>query len=134
MSDSGHAPDTEAQHDDRGDRDFPEPSEPPEGTWAVLPQDPKLLGHSATSTPSAHHQRQQALTAVTLVLGVVALVLGFIESTHVAGAVVGLVGVVLGFYCQLTSENTTQRWADILGTGGAAVGLGLSLAHGGFGF
>src|SRR4051794_32775765 len=43
------------------DRDFPEPSEPPDGTWAVLPTEPKLLGHSATSTPSAHHQRQQAL-------------------------------------------------------------------------
>jgi hypothetical protein len=125
---SGHVPEGAV------DPDFPEPSEPPEATWAVLPNDPKLLGHSAASTPSAHHQRQQALTAVTFVLGAVALVLGFIEAAHVAGAIVGLVGVVLGFYCQLTSENTTQRWADILGTGGAAIGLGLSLAHGGFGY
>jgi hypothetical protein len=116
------------------DRDFPEPSDPPEGTWAVLPSDPKLLGHSATTTPSTHHQRQQALTAVTFVLGAVALVLGFIPAAHLVGSLVGLAGVVLGFYCQLASENTKQRWADILGTGGAAIGLGLSLAHGGFGF
>ena len=116
------------------ERDFPEPSEPPEGTWAVLPNEPKLLGHSATSTPSAHHQRQQVLTGITFVLGAIALVLGFIVAAHVAGAIIGAVGVVLGFYCQMTSENTTQRWADILGTGGAAIGLGLSLAHGGFGF
>lgn len=115
-------------------RDFPEPSEPAEGTWAVLPNDPKLLGHSATDTPSPHHQRQQILTGVTLVVGVVALVLGFIESAHVAGAILGAIGVVIGFYSQLTSENTNQRWADIIGTGAAAVGLGLSLAHGGFGF
>ncbi len=115
-------------------RDFPEPSEPAEGTWAVLPQDPKLLGHSATDTPSTHHQRQQILTGVTLVLGAIALILGFITSAHVAGAIIGAIGVVLGFWSQMTSENTNQRWADILGTGGAAVGLGLSLAHGGFGF
>ena len=51
---SGHVPEAAL------DRDFPEPSEPPEATWAVLPNDPKLLGHSATSTPSSHHQRQQA--------------------------------------------------------------------------
>ncbi len=115
-------------------RDFPEPSEPAEGTWAVLPNDPKLLGHSATDTPSTHHQRQQILTGVTLVVGVIALVLGFIQSAHVAGAILGAIGVVIGFYSQLTSENTNQRWADIIGTGAAAVGLGLSLAHGGFGF
>lgn len=115
-------------------RDFQEPLEPTDGSRAVLPHDPKLLGHSATETPSAHHQRQRVLTVVTLVIGTVALVLGFIEAAHAAGAVLGAIGVVLGFYCQLTSENTGQRWMDVLGTGGAAVGLGLSLAHGGFGF
>jgi hypothetical protein len=115
-------------------RDFPEPSEPAEGTWAVLPNDPKLLGHSATDTPSTHHQRQQVLTGVTMVIGVAALVCGFIEDAHVAGAILGAIGVVIGFYSQLTSENTNQRWVDIIGTGAAAVGLGLSLAHGGFGF
>ncbi|HYN75699.1 MAG TPA: DUF3040 domain-containing protein [Candidatus Limnocylindria bacterium] len=123
MSDAGAPP---------SDRDFPEPSGSTEGTWAVLPQDPKLLGHSATDTPSAHHQRQQVLTYATFVIGVTALILGFIESAHVAGALLGTIGVVLGFYTQFTSENTSQRWLDILGTGAAAVGLGLSLAHGGF--
>jgi hypothetical protein len=127
-------PSAGAEHELVHGRDFPEPSEPAEGTWAVLPQDPKLLGHSATETPSTHHQRQQLLTYITLAIGAVALVLGFIDSAHVVGAILGAVGVVLGFYCQLTSENTSQRWMDVLGTGGAAIGLGLSLAHGGLGF
>ncbi len=123
---------TQPPHDPSTDRDFAEPTEPTDGTWAVLPEDPKLLGHSATDTPSAHHQRQQVLTVATLVIGVTALVLGFIASAHVAGAIVGSIGVVLGFYTQFTSENTSQRWMDILGTGAAALGLGLSIAHGGF--
>ncbi len=135
MTDPQHGSAPDAGTADPGSRDFPEPSEPPEGTWAVLPHDPKLLGHSATTTPSAHHQRQQALTITTLVLGV-----------DRPGARVhrgrarrrrhrrGSSASCSGFYCQLTSENTNQRWMDIIGTGGAAVGLGLSLAHGGFGF
>ncbi len=137
MSDSAHRPNIAAATDTAaaaGSRGFPEPSEPPEGTWAVLPKDPQLLGHSATDTPSAHHQRQRAMTASTLVIGVVALVLGFIEDAHTAGTIVGLIGVALGFTSQLTSENTNQRWIDIIGTGAAATGLGLSLAHGGIGF
>jgi hypothetical protein len=72
------------------------------------------------------------LTLVTLVVGCVAFGLGMVESAHVAATALGLVGVSLGLYCQMTSESTNQRWFDIIGLGAAAIGMGLGFGHGGF--
>jgi hypothetical protein len=102
----------------------------PEGWDASTPA---LLGHSRTETPSQHHRVHLVLTLVTLVVGCVAFGLGMVESAHVAATALGLVGVALGLYCQMTSESTNQRWFDIIGLGAAAIGMGLGFGHGGFG-
>jgi hypothetical protein len=68
----------------------------------------------------------------------VAFVLGVLSGTHAgsglhfAASCAGGVGFCLGMYSQLVSATTAQRWLNVLGIGGAFVGLGLGLAHGGF--
>jgi hypothetical protein len=74
------------------------------------------------------------LTLATFVIGCLALGLGFVVDAHLAATTLGLIGVVLGLWCQLTSESTNQRWFDVIGLGAAAVGMGLGFGHGGFGF
>ncbi|HTY73087.1 MAG TPA: hypothetical protein VMT43_09315 [Acidimicrobiales bacterium] len=93
---------------------------------------PALLGHSRAETPALHHRVHQVLTLVTFVVGCVAFGLGVVVSAHAAATVLGIVGVALGLYCQLTSESTGQRWFDVIGMGAAAVGMGLGFGHGGF--
>ncbi len=67
---------------------------------------PALMGHSRSSSPALHHQMHLILTLVTFVIGCVALGLGFVVDAHFAATTLGLIGVALGLYCQLTSEST----------------------------
>jgi hypothetical protein len=95
---------------------------------------PALLGHSRAESPALHHRVHVVLTLATFVLGCVAFGLGLVVATHLAATVIGLAGVGVGLWCQLTSESTGQRWFDVIGLGAAAVGMGLGFGHGGFGF
>jgi hypothetical protein len=99
----------------------------------IYARTPELLGHSRIETPTLHHRLHLILTLLTLVIGCVAFGLGMVQSAHVAATTLGIVGVALGLYCQLTSESRNQRWFDVIGLGAAAVGMGLGFGHGGFG-
>jgi uncharacterized membrane protein YozB (DUF420 family) len=90
-----------------------------------------LAGRDQRSHP-LHHPLQDSLAGVTLVLGLVAIALGFIHSAHFMAAAVGIVGFFLGLYSQMVSATTTERWFNVIGIGTAFVGVGLGLAHGGF--
>jgi hypothetical protein len=79
------------------------------------------------------HPLENALTIFTFVGGLVACVIGFVVSLHVVGAVLGLVVFLVGLYAQMVSNTREQRVLIMAGIIGAFVGLGLSVAHGGFG-
>jgi hypothetical protein len=79
------------------------------------------------------HPRENGLTAFTFVVGMVAFAIGFIVRAHLAGSVLGLVAFVVGLYAQLVSNTREQRVLIMAGIIAAFVGLGLSVAHGGFG-
>jgi hypothetical protein len=79
------------------------------------------------------HPRENGLTAFTFVVGMVAFAIGFIVRAHLAGSVLGLVAFVVGLYAQMVSNTREQRVVIMAGIIAAFVGLGLSVAHGGFG-
>jgi hypothetical protein len=79
------------------------------------------------------HPVENGLTAFTFVVGMLAFAISFIVRAHLAGSVLGLVGFVVGLYAQMVSNTREQRVLIMAGIIAAFVGLGLSIAHGGFG-
>ncbi|MGN6332914.1 MAG: DUF6264 family protein [Motilibacteraceae bacterium] len=88
--------------------------------------------HPHLPADARDHPREAGLAVVVLVLGVAAVVCGMVEGWHLAGSVTGLAGVLLGFYDQYLSATRVERMVIIPGLVLAGLGLGLSLAHGGF--
>jgi hypothetical protein len=78
------------------------------------------------------HPLENALTAFTFVIGIAAFAIGFIVRAHVAGTVLGIVGFAVGLYAQMVSATREQRVFIMAGIIAAFVGMGLSIAHGGF--
>ena len=86
---------------------------------------------SLFATDDRPHPVQDALVAVTLVLGVVSFVTAMFHNLHLLSSWTGLVGILTGAYGQWISETTRERFGLILGLGASAVGLFLGMAHGG---
>ncbi len=78
------------------------------------------------------HPRENALVVFTFVVGLVAFSIGFIVRAHFAGTLLGIVGFLVGLYAQMVSSTREQRVLLMAGIIAAFVGLGLSVAHGGF--
>jgi hypothetical protein len=79
------------------------------------------------------HPLENALTAFTFVAGIVAFAAGLIVRAHLVATVLGLVAFVVGLYAQMVSNTREQRVFIVAGIIAAFVGLGLGIAHGGFG-
>ncbi|MFC4495557.1 hypothetical protein ACFPA8_15610 [Streptomyces ovatisporus] len=77
------------------------------------------------------HPLENSFAAVTLLLGVVAFLTAMWPGLHVLSAWTGLVGVLTGAWGQFISASTGERFALIIGMGGAAFGFYLGMAHGG---
>ncbi len=88
--------------------------------------------HLTLNTDGKRHPLENALAAVTAVLGVVSLACALSTSLHVIGSWTGLVGVIVGLYDQLRSATTAERIVLVIFLGASAVGWGLNMAHGGF--
>ena len=76
---------------------------------------------------------ENALTLFTFVGGLVVFATGFVVSLHLIGTVLGLVVFLVGLYAQMVSNTREQRVLIMAGIIASFVGLGLSIAHGGFG-
>jgi protein-S-isoprenylcysteine O-methyltransferase Ste14 len=88
--------------------------------------------HVTLNTDGRRHPIENALTALTVLLGLVSLGCALSDSLHVVGSWVGLAGVLVGLYGQLRSATTAERFVLVIFLGAAAVGFGLNMAHGGF--
>ena len=92
------------------------------------------------NTDGQPHPAENATAIAVLVAGLVSFVLGLIvRNTHVGPAVhviataTGLFAFVVGLYAQMVSNTREQRVFIVAGVIAAFVGLGLGIAHGGFG-
>ncbi|MBX9359995.1 hypothetical protein ACF09Y_12150 [Streptomyces massasporeus] len=84
------------------------------------------------ATDGKPHPLQDALLAVTLVLGLTSFLSAIIdEDLHLLSSWAGLVGIFTGAYGQWISETTRERFGLILGLGASGVGFFLGMAHGG---
>ncbi|RSS80990.1 hypothetical protein [Streptomyces sp. WAC06614] len=77
------------------------------------------------------HPVQDALLAVTLVMGVVSFVTAFFYNLHLLTSWTGLIGIATGLYGQFISVTTRERFALIIGLGAAGFGFYLGMSHGG---
>lgn len=91
---------------------------------------PNIAG-SLFATDDKPHPVQDALLAVTLVLGAVSFVTAMFHHLHLLSSWTGLVGILTGAYGQFISETTRERFGLIVGLGASAVGFFLGMAHGG---
>lgn len=79
------------------------------------------------------HPLLNAATAVTFVAGLVAFTLGLVVAEHLAATVVGMFAFATGTVAQLVSATREERIFIVAGLVAAFVGMGLGIAHGGFG-
>lgn len=86
---------------------------------------------SLFATDGKAHPLQDALLAVTLVLGITAFITAMFASLHLISSWAGLVGILTGAYGQFISETTRERFGLILGLGASALGFFLGMANGG---
>ena len=77
------------------------------------------------------HPLENTFAAATLLLGAVAFMTAMWHGLHVVSAWTGLVGIITGAWGQFISATTVERFALIIGLGGAAVGFYLGMANGG---
>ncbi len=101
----------------------------PEATGSVAPARPRVTLNSDGKS----HPVQNGLTVFTFVVGIIAFALGIIVRAHLFATVLGILGFVIGMYAQMVSATREQRIFIIAGVIGAGVGMGLGIAHGGFG-
>ncbi len=79
------------------------------------------------------HPLLNAAAVLTFFAGIAAFALGFVVRAHLAATILGGVTFAVGMYVQLISATREQRIFIVTGMVGAFVGLGLGIAHGGFG-
>ncbi len=79
------------------------------------------------------HPLLNTAAALTFFAGIAAFALGLVVRAHLAATVLGLVTFAGGLYAQLVSATRAERIFIVTGLVGAFVGMGLGIAHGGFG-
>jgi hypothetical protein len=89
--------------------------------------------HFTLNSDGKRHPVQNSLTAFTFIAGVVAFPVGLIVREHLLATVLGAAGFGVGMYAQLISATREQRMFIVAGIIAGFVGLGLGVAHGGFG-
>ena len=85
------------------------------------------------------HPVQNALTIFTLVVGLIAFVLGLIvrnahpgTAVHIIATGTGLAALLVGLYVQMVSATRNQRVLIVTGIIAGFVGLAIGVSRGGF--
>ncbi len=94
---------------------------------------------SILNSDGQQHPVENILTVFTLVVGLVAFVLGLlVRNTHTGTAVyitataTGLAAMLVGLYAQMISATREQRILIVTGMIAGFVGLAIGLSRGGF--
>lgn len=98
-----------------------------------MPEAVKSRTRLTLNSDGEPHPMENALAVFTLVGGLLVFAIGFVVRLHVLGTVLGLAVFLVGLYAQMVSNTREQRVLIMAGIIGSFVGLGLSIAHGGFG-
>jgi hypothetical protein len=78
------------------------------------------------------HPLLNAVAGFTLVVGVVAFILGLYHSEHLLPTILGMTAFGVGLTGQMLSATREERVLLMAGVVAGFVGMGLGIAHGGF--
>jgi hypothetical protein len=103
-----------------------------------MPQAARAQSHDhlpriSLNSDGKRHPVQNTLTAFTLIVGSIGFVTGLIVRAHLAATVLGGLAFGVGMYAQMISATREERMLIVTGIIAGFVGLGLGIAHGGFG-
>jgi hypothetical protein len=93
-------------------------------------------GRVSRLTLNSDGQRHPLLNAVagfTFIVGIASFVLGLVHHTHVVATITGMAAFGVGLGGQLMSATREERVLLVAGIVAGFVGMGLGIAHGGFG-
>lgn len=79
------------------------------------------------------HPLVNAAAAYSVLAGIASMVMGLVNVAHVVGSVLGVSAFLIGLGAQMMSATRDQRMVIVCGIVAAFVGMGLGIAHGGFG-
>jgi len=79
------------------------------------------------------HPLLNAAAGFALIAGVAAFVLGLYHHLHLSASILGIAAFGVGLMGQLLSATREQRIVLMAGVVAGFVGMGLGIAHGGFG-
>lgn len=100
---------------------------------ALTTQSPSRAPRLTLNSDGRHHPLLNVATAFTFVAGAAAFVLGLIVRQHLAASIIGMAAFGIGLVAQLVSATREERIFIVSGLVAAFVGMGLGIAHGGFG-
>jgi len=100
---------------------------------ALTTQPPSRAPRLTLNSDGHRHPVLNAATAFTFIAGVAAFPLGLIVRQHLAATIIGMAAFGIGMVAQLYSATREERIFIVAGIVSAFVGMGLGLAHGGFG-
>ena len=90
-------------------------------------------GRFSMNTDGKRHPWINGAAAYSVVAGVISMIMGFISANHIVGTALGVTAFVIGLVAQMVSVTRNQRMVIVCGIVAGFVGMGLAIAHGGFG-
>lgn len=89
--------------------------------------------HFTLNSDGQRHPVVNSAAAYTVLAGIASMILGLVAVAHLVGSVLGVSAFVVGLWAQMVSATRDQRMVIVCGVVAAFVGMGLGIAHGGFG-
>ena len=89
--------------------------------------------HFTLNSDGQRHPVVNTAAAYAVLAGIASMVMGLLSVAHVPGSVLGVSAFLVGLGAQMMSATRDQRMIIICGIVAAFVGMGLGIAHGGFG-
>jgi len=89
--------------------------------------------HFTLNSDGQRHPVINSAAVYTVLAGVASMIMGLANVAHIAGSVLGVSAFLIGLLAQMVSATRDQRMVIVCGIVAAFVGMGLGIAHGGFG-
>jgi hypothetical protein len=89
--------------------------------------------HFTLNSDGRRHPVLNSAAAYAVLAGVTAMILGLMNVAHQVGSALGVTAFIVGLLAQMMSATRDQRMVIVCGIVAAFVGMGLGIAHGGFG-
>jgi hypothetical protein len=89
--------------------------------------------HFTLNSDGQRHPIVNTATAYSVLAGIASMIMGLVSVAHVVGSVLGVSAFLIGLGAQMMSATRDQRIVIVCGIVAAFVGMGLGIAHGGFG-